>query len=186
MLLDPVARPYSEALFGLARDRGVVDEVGTQLAEFRDAVRQDELVEAFFSSPVIEPEEKIERLREALGGRAQDMVVDFLCLVTEKGRFGALEDIVDGYLALADEHAGRVRVSLRTAVAIQEGLRREMAEALRAGLQRTVELEAEIDPAMLGGAVVTIGDKVYDGSLRSRLSRFRQQIARRAGNEDQG
>jgi len=186
MLVDPVARPYAEALFGIARKRSVVDEVGSELAELRDLVDRERDIATFLASPVIEPAVKVRHLKDALAGRASDLVADTLCLVVQKGRFEAFGDIVEAYLAMADEHAGRVRVSLTTAVQVPASLQEDLAAALREGLGRSVELEAGIDPAVLGGAVVAIGDKVYDGSIRSRLSRFRQQISRRAGNEDQG
>jgi len=181
MLADPVARPYAEALFGIARDRSIVDEVGSELADFRALVERERDIAGFLASPVIEPAVKVRHLKDALAGRASDIVADTLCLIVEKGRFDGLGNIVDVYLSMADEHAGRVRVSLTTAVPMPAPLQDDLAAALREGLRQSVELEAEVDPAVMGGAVVTIGDKVYDGSIRSRLSRFRQQISRRAG-----
>jgi F-type H+-transporting ATPase subunit delta len=181
MLVDPVARPYAESLFGIARKRSVVDEVGSELGELRDLVGRAPDIAAFLATPVIEPAAKVRHLKDALAGRVSDVVADTLCLIVQKGRFEAFGDIVEAYLAMADEHAGRVRVSLTTAVPVSAALQADLTTALRQGLDRTVELEAGVDPAVLGGAVVTIGDKVYDGSIRSRLSRFRQQISRRAG-----
>lgn len=181
MLADPVARPYAEALFGIARERSLVDEVGSELAEFRALVEREPDIATFLATPVIEPAVKVSHLEGALSGRISDIVADTLCLIVEKGRFEALGNIVDAYLALADEHAGRVRVSFTTAVPVSGALEGDLAAALREGLGQTVELDAGVDPAIMGGAVVTIGDKVYDGSIRSRLNRFRQQISRRAG-----
>ncbi|MEZ5066958.1 MAG: ATP synthase F1 subunit delta [bacterium] len=186
MLVDPVARPYAEALFAIARDRSTVDEVGAELREFGRLVDQNRDVATFLGSPVIEPATKVRHLRAALEGKASDLVTDTLSLVVEKGRFAALTDIVAAYLGMADDFAGRARVTVRTATPMSDSLREEMRKALSDGLRRTVELEAEVDPAVLGGAVVTVGDMVYDGSLRNRLRRFRQQISRRTGNEDQG
>lgn len=186
MLVDPVARPYAEALFEIAKQQSQVDEIGQELSEFRGLVEREAEMAAFLASPVIEPSVKSGHLRKAIDGRVSDTVANTLCLLVDKGRFDALGRIVDAYLSMADEHAGRVRVSVKTAVPMSEALKQELATTLRTGLAKTIELETEVDSDMMGGAMVAIGDKVYDGSLRNQLNRFRQQISRRAGNEDQG
>jgi F-type H+-transporting ATPase subunit delta len=186
MLAAPVARVYAEALFGIARDAGSVDETGAELEEFLALLRREPEIELFLTSPVLEKAEKVHALAEALEGRMSGTTADFLCLLVEKGRLGALGKIAEAYRALADELQGRVRVSVRSAAPIPEGLRKEMKEVLRSGLRKSVVLEEAVEPALLGGAVVTIGDTVYDGSIRSRLARFRRQMMRSRGYEDQG
>jgi F-type H+-transporting ATPase subunit delta len=186
MSANPVARVYAEALFGIARERSLVDDMGQELEEFLALVRQDRDLEVFLTSPVLDPGEKVARIKVALSGRMDDTVADFLCLLVEKRRIGALSRIVDAYRDLADEHAGRTRVSVRTASPLDESLRSEIGSVLRASLARDIVIESEVEPAILGGAVVSIGDKVYDGSIRSRLKAFRNQIMRSGGYEDQG
>lgn len=186
LLASPVARVYAEALFGIAQDAGTVDEIGGELRSFLDLARSTPEIERFLSTPVIEPAVKVEHLRRALAGRASDVIADFLCLLVEKRRTGALASIVEAYQALADEHAGRARVSVRTATPLSEGLRREITEALRAQLAKQVVIDEEVEPAILGGAVVAIGDRVYDGSIRNRINAFRRQIMRSGGYEAQG
>ena len=127
---------------------------------------------------MVEPAAKVEALRKSLEGRVSALLADFLCLVVEKRRFDAFPGIVDAYLGMADVHAGRMRASLRTAAPVAAALREEIAAVLSKGIGRRVALDATVDPALLGGAVVTVDDRVYDGSLRSRLLRFRQQLIR--------
>jgi F-type H+-transporting ATPase subunit delta len=86
--------------------------------------------------------------------------------------------IVEAFRALADEHAGRVRVSVRSAVGLSDPLRQELESALKDRMKCKVEIEAETDPHLMGGAVVRIGDRVWDGSLRARLNGFRKQLVR--------
>ena len=100
-----------------------------------------------------------------------------------------IESICNGCgrkLRVADEHAGRSRISVRTATPLPNSLRKEIDDVLRSALERTILVEAEIDPTLTGGAVVSIGDKVYDGSIRGRLNQFRKQIMRSAGYENKG
>jgi F-type H+-transporting ATPase subunit delta len=178
MLADPVGRVYAEALFGIARDRMVVDDVGAELSDFRRLALDHPEIGSFLSTPVVEPSDKVAALREALEGRVSPLVADFLCLVVEKRRFGAFAAIVDAYRGLADAHAGRLRASLRTAAPVAPALEDEIAAVLGRGSGGLVVLDTEVDPALLGGAVVTVDDRVYDGSLRTRLRRFRQQLIR--------
>jgi F-type H+-transporting ATPase subunit delta len=186
MSVNPVARVYAEALFGIARDRSRVEEILQELEGFLEIVRDNREIELFLSSPVLDPSEKITPLTKAMEGRFTESVIDFLCLLVQKRRIEDLPRIVEGYRSLADEHAGRSRISVRTATPLPDSLRKEFDDALRSALERTILVEAEIDPTLTGGAVVSIGDTVYDGSIRGRLNRFRKQIMRSAGYENKG
>jgi F-type H+-transporting ATPase subunit delta len=165
-------------MFSLAVDRDVVDEVGRELEDFLALSRENPAVVDFLETPVVEPSAKVAALRKALEGRASTVLMDFLCLVVEKRRFAAFPRIVEAYRALADEQAGRVRAAVRTATPLTPAQRDEITAVLAGALKAEVELEAEVDPALLGGAVVTVDDRTYDGSLRSRLRRFRTQLIR--------
>ncbi len=186
MSVNPVARVYAEALFAIAKERSLVDDMGQELEEFLAMIREDREIELFLSSPVLDPTEKVERLKTALSGRMNETVADFLCLLVEKRRIGVLPSVVEAFRSMADEHAGRTRVSVRTASALPDALRSEIGAALKQALEREIVIESDLDPEIMGGAVVSIGDKVYDGSIRGRLKAFRQQIMRSGGYEDQG
>ncbi|GJM43716.1 MAG: ATP synthase subunit delta [Gemmatimonadota bacterium] len=178
MLASPVARVYAEALFGIAREKSTVDDVAQELEEFRALIDGQPEIAEFLNTPVIEPAVKVAQLKKALAGRATDLVSDFLCLLVQKRRFAAFGMVTEAFRAMADDHAGRMRVSVRSATALSDSLRQELADALGKRLDRTIEIEAETDPELMGGAVVAVGDKVWDGSLKSRLTRFRKQLVR--------
>jgi F-type H+-transporting ATPase subunit delta len=178
MLADPLGRVYAEALFSLAKDRGVVDDVGAELVEFLELAHRHPEIGAFLATPVVDPSVKVSTLRKAVEGRLSALVADFVSLVVEKRRFAAFPHIVEAYRGLADQHAGRMHASVRTAAPLPPALKEEMASVLSRGLGRRVELDEEVDKSLVGGAVVTVDDRIYDGSLRSRLMRFRQQLIR--------
>jgi F-type H+-transporting ATPase subunit delta len=186
MLASPVARVYAEALFGIARDRGEVEALGAELREFTELVHAAPDLERFLATPVLEPAVKVAHLRKALEGRASAVMTDFLSLLVAKRRAGQLRWIADAYRAMADEHAARARISVRTARPLSEELRGELERMLRGLLSKEIVIDSEVEPALLGGAVVGIGDKVYDGSIRNRLGQFRKQIMRSRGYEAQG
>jgi len=181
---SPVARVYTEALFQIAKANSVVEETGRELEDIQTMFEHDPRTMLFFSSPILAPEAKLGTLRRSLQGNVSDLVIDFLSLLLEKERFEALPMIVQSYREMADEHAGRVRVRIATAVPLGEAMRTEINNAITRGLGREVLLEDETEPALVGGAVVTIGDKVYDGSLSTRLNQIRKQIMRSSGYED--
>ena len=186
MLVSPVARVYAEALFSIARERSQVDEIGQELHEFLKLTRDEPSIARFLESPVIEVSEKVKHLRDALKGRVLDTVADFLCLLVEKRRANALRLIAEAYRSMADDEAGRERVSVTTATELDPAQRRQIEEMLATKLQKRIAVEERIEPSLLGGAVIAIGDKVYDGSIRNRLNQFRKQIMRSGGYANQG
>jgi F-type H+-transporting ATPase subunit delta len=177
-LADPLGRVYAEALFSIARDRSQVEEVGGEIADLVELSRAHPEIGEFLATPVVESAAKVSVLGTAFEGRVSPLVADFVCLVVEKHRFGAFAQVVDAYRTMADEHAGRMRASVRSATALPAAVREEIASLLSREWGRRVELDAETDATLVGGAVVTVDDRVYDGSLRTRLSRFRTQLIR--------
>jgi F-type H+-transporting ATPase subunit delta len=114
-LADPLGRVYAEALFSIARDRGIVEDVGGELDGLVELSRTHPEIGAFLATPVVETSVKVAALRTALEGRASEVVVDFACLVVEKRRFAAFGRIAEAYRAMADEHAATMRASVRSA-----------------------------------------------------------------------
>lgn len=177
MHVHPVARVYAEALLHIARARGDADAIGVELAEVAALLGGPDL-RTFLATPALVPEVKKRALEEALRGRVQPLLVDFLCLLVDKRRLGALADIAAAYRMLADQAAGRRRVQAESAVGLPEDLRGRLAALLTERLQRECILETAERPELLGGLVLTIGDTVYDGSVRNRLRRLRSAILR--------
>lgn len=186
MLFDPVARVYAEALFAIAVDESQVGDIGAELHDFVELTRSEPDIARFLDSPVIEATEKIRGLQSALTGRASDTTRDFLCLLVEKRRTGALPLIAEAYRAMADEREGRARVTVTTATALDAPLVEEITKMLTAKLNKKIAVDQMVEPRVLGGAVIAIGDKVYDGSIRNRLSQFRRQIMRSGIHANQG
>lgn len=186
MTRHPVARVYTEALIDIARAKSAIEETGAELEQFGSLLEKNPQIERLFDSPIVEASAKVDLLRRALQGNVSDLVTDFLCLLLEKGRFAAFPSILDAYREIADEHAGRARVHVATAAPLQPTLRQQIQSAVARALAREIVLEDRVEPALVGGAVITIGDKVYDGSLATRLTRSKKQIMRSGGYEDQG
>jgi len=183
MHVDPVARAYAEALLAIATARGQVQAVGSELADVATLVADDADVRRFLATPTLPAAVQKRALEQALGGRVQRLLVDFLCLLVDKGRIGALGGIAAAYGELADLAAGRIRVHVASATPLSEASVRTLTEMARERLQGECMLESSVEPELLGGLVVTVGDTIYDGSLRGRLQRLRNTLMRSSGYE---
>lgn len=173
------ARSYAKALFELARERQQTDVVARELGAVVELVRGDEALPQFFGRPGVSAAAKravAEEIAQRLG--ASKLTRDFLSLVAGHGRGDQLPDVAAAYRALVDADAGRVRARVRSAVALTEPERTALASRLGAAMGKTVVVEDEVDPGLLGGFVAEVGSLVADGSLDGQLARIRERLAR--------
>jgi F-type H+-transporting ATPase subunit delta len=176
-----VARIYAEALLDAAAKHGQADAV---LEEFRELVEtvlkpNPQLLE-FFANKTIGKEKKAEVLKKVLTGRVSDVLANFLMVLNEHERLGLLGPILHAYLDLNNRRARRVVVQVRSAVPLLDHQRERLANELRRAFGQEPVLEAQVDPDLLGGLVVKVGDWLYDASVRNRLESVRNQINERS------
>ena len=181
---NPVSRVYAEALFRASKERGVVDEINDTLQDLAEMMRAHPEFHHFLGAPMINAGRKKAAVEKALQGQVDAMVVDFLCLLIDKDREEALEGIVQQFRKLADEDAGRIRVAATTSHALSDEQRASLLESLKQTLQSDCTLEASVEPELIGGMVLRIGDKLYDGSVRRQLQRVGDQLMRSSGYEN--
>jgi F-type H+-transporting ATPase subunit delta len=180
MRRDPVARVYAQALLDVGRDQNRMDALGAQLEQVAAGVYAEPNLCTFLESPVVDAQAK-KRALVALRGKLDDALVNFLCLLVDKNRIGALDSIAGAYRDLADAAAGRVRVRALTAVTLPDDLRERLVTTVTATLKQECVLETAVQEDLLGGLVIEVGDKVYDGSVRRALRRMQSQMTRSSG-----
>jgi len=171
------AREYAAALLGAAEKEGAVDEAVADLDAFRDEVlAPNPRFAAVLASPQVAAGEKDRILVELLRGRASDVATRFLRVLNRHGRLGLAAAVADEARRQWDRKAGRVAVRVRAAAPLDEGqmeaLRRKVA-GLVAG---TPAFHVVVDPELIGGLVVQVGDVVLDASVRNRLEQIRQRL----------
>jgi F-type H+-transporting ATPase subunit delta len=169
-----IARNYAETLFELATRAGGIEAWGGLLDETAAAMSSPG-VEAMLMSPRVPREEKVRIVTGALAGAPEAFVL-FLAAVIRRGRQLLIGPIADEYRVLADAELGRVRAGITLAREADPLSRQVIAERLSRAIGKEVIAGFVTDPAILGGTVVRIGDRVYDGSVRKRLSRLRQRL----------
>jgi F-type H+-transporting ATPase subunit delta len=175
-----VARVYGQALLDAATKQHKADEV---LEEYRDlvesALKPNPQLAAFFANKTINKEKKAELLRKAFAGRVSDLLANFLQVLNEHERLELLGPILQAYVELNNERARRVVVEVRSAVPLLDHQRERLANELRQSLRLEPVLDARVDPDLLGGLVVRVGDWLYDASVKNRLETLRNQLNER-------
>lgn len=173
------ARVYAEALFDVARDKGKLDAIGADLAQFADAVEADRELQVFFFSPHFSSAEKIEGLRRAIDG-ADPELVNFLELLVEKGRMTEVFRIRREVEKLWKVENKRIDVTVTSAVELDPAVVAKVGEEIERQTGQKVELASRVDDEILGGIVLQVGNMVLDASIRSRLEKLRKSVAQAA------
>ena len=177
--MPEVDRVYAEALFDVARDRGKLDAIGEQLAEFTDALEGSRELRAFFFSPYFSSAEKIEGAKRAIAG-ADPEFVNFLELLIEKQRMQEIFRIRHQFEELWKHENRRIDVTVTSAVELDPTVVSRIGEEIERQTDRKVDLASRVDAEILGGVVLQVGNMVLDASIRNRLEKLRKSVAQAA------
>ena len=177
-LVEEVAEVYARALFEVASERGVLDTVREQLGQFVDALSADRQLEIFFVSPYFSTAEKKEGLRRMIEG-AEETFMSFLETLVERQRMPEISHIRARYEELWDAEMKLLPVEVTSAVALDEATVRSIGERIGSGTGNTIQLTTVVDPDMLGGIVLRVGNVILDASIRTRLDQLRKEVAKR-------
>lgn len=171
-----IARPYALAAFEYARDSQQLLEWQAFLNAASIMTKQASVV-ALLNNPLTDSKELYELYQSVLSSLLDEKRKNFLLLIAQNKRLNALVDIADLYnsMYLALEKISRVRVV--TAIEIQDDYKEKLSAALSKRVKHNVTLRCDVDPAILGGAVIHIGDRVIDGSVRGKLTRLYQSLS---------
>jgi F-type H+-transporting ATPase subunit delta len=175
--MEEIADVYARSLFEVASEQGKLDEIREQLGQVADALEADRDLQVFFFSPYFSTAEKKEGLHKALQG-ADEILVNFLELLIENHRMPVLFRVRRAFEALWQDENKMLPVNVTSAVALDEATVKEIGDRIAEQTGRTVELSAGVDPDLLGGMVVRVGNTVLDASVRNRLEQLRKQVAR--------
>ena len=175
--MEEIAQVYSRALFEAAQDGDKLDVVREQVGAFADALDENRDLSVFFFSPYFSTEEKKEGLGKVLEG-TDDTVRNFLELLIEKHRMPAVHRIRREYDALWEEENKLLPVEVTSAIELDPATVEQIGDKIGERTGRKVQLESKVDPDILGGIVVRVGDRILDASIANRLESLRKQVAR--------
>jgi F-type H+-transporting ATPase subunit delta len=175
--MEEIAVVYARSLFEAALDADKLDVLREQLGEFADALDGDRQLQVFFFSPYFSTNEKKEGLHRALEG-ADDLFVNFLELLLENHRMPVIFRVRRGYDRLWEAHNRLLPVEVTSAVELDEQTVRSIGDRIAEQTGRKVELSSTVEPGILGGIVVRVGNQILDASIRTRLDSLRKQVVR--------
>jgi F-type H+-transporting ATPase subunit delta len=176
--LKSASLQYANALADIALTQGAGEPAGKQLRAFGVAYGQSAELRTFLASPAVTIEDKhavIERIVARLG--ASKIIRNFLFVIADHRRTQLLPEVIDAFDEVIRQRQGVAEAEISSAVELSAKQKKELAAMLARLTGKEIETKYALDPALLGGAVVRIGDTIYDGSLRSRLNEMRARLA---------
>ena len=176
MAHDAVAARYAEALFASAKAQRQLDETLDQLVFLGRLLRDQPDLREFLFNPGVDVDDKIGVLERALKGGWSELVRAFVRMVLAMGRAESLPGIAEALQEAVDQAQGRLRVVVRSARALPEDTLTRLRERLERRERKTVQLEAEVDAALLGGLQVQLDHRLIDGSVRRQLEELKERL----------
>jgi F-type H+-transporting ATPase subunit delta len=184
--VQSIATAYAKALFGAAVKGGVLDQVvGDLNAVIADVVLKHQKLADVLASNMFGPEHKVEMIERAFAKQVHPLVVNLLKVLAQHERSYILRPIQQQLEKLYNKSRGRVPVRVVSAAALTEAQRQSVATKMKSVLGGDPVLQTEVDPTLIGGLVVQVGDVVYDGSLSANLARLREHMINRSVHEIQ-
>ena len=172
-----LARRYAQALFLAARKKDAIAQVGEDLAALQAVDRASgNRLRLLLEAPQVPTEQKLAVVEKGLRPHVHGLVVEFYRLLIAKKRVFQMRDIVEEFGLLVEAHQGVVRARVTSAIPMTDPELKSRVASLEAGLAKKVKVDAHVDPAIVGGLVVKVGDRIADGSVKTLLSAMRDQL----------
>ncbi len=181
-----VARVYTEALIRTAEKKGLVNAIGEELDSLIDDVfAANSLLELFFETPTIKKSEKEPVLQKIFSGKASELFMDFLLLLNRHDRLDLIYFIRQVYHDIEDDRERRVRLIIKSASPLSENQLQEIKLQVANSTMLQPIVHLKIEPELIGGLVIQIGDHVYDSSVKNRIEQLSNQLLAKGSYEIQ-
>ncbi len=181
-----VAGVYARSLLELALEQDRADEVEGELTAVAELVDASPELEGYLTSPLVGEEARTAAVEKAFRGATSDLLVDTLQVMSSKGRLGLLRQLAEAYRRENEARRGEVDVEVTSAIELSDELRQRIAAAAGRFAGRRARLVERVDPELLGGLVLQIGDRKIDGSLARQIHEARDGLFERASEELHG
>ena len=174
--MEEIAEVYARALFEVATERDLLDQIHEELGQFADAVAQNRNLAQFFFSPYFSSEEKKDALKRVIEG-ADPAFMNFLEALVERHRMPVIFRIRTRFHQLWEEERKLLPVEVTSAVALDDAIVQSIGKRVGEQTGLKVELSSRVDPEILGGLVLRVGNFILDASIVHRLEQLRKQVA---------
>lgn len=177
MAVSTVAFRYAKSLIDLAREKDLVEVVYADMLFFRQILTENRLLGLVLQNPVVRAEKKASIVKAVFGGKVNSMTMSFFDIIARKNREAIIDPIAEEYVRLYNLDKGVQLATITTTMPLSAGLREQIkAMVLKTTGAKSVDLQEKIDPTLIGGYVLRMGDEQLDASLRSQLNQVRMQL----------
>ncbi|HEY5258165.1 MAG TPA: ATP synthase F1 subunit delta [Candidatus Baltobacteraceae bacterium] len=173
---ETLARRYATAVFSLAQEGDVVAKVGADLSALADAIYADPTTAAYFTAPIVDRYEKERALTAVFNGKVDVIALHAMLLLVRKHREPLLRELVNQYRTLGRRSRGIEPLTVATAKPLAEGELRDLVARLEKIYGKTFEVTQQVDPELIGGVRVTMGDRRIDGTVAGRLEELSRTL----------
>jgi len=177
------ARVYGHSMLALAQRKNRAQDLLEELRDLMALLKREPRLRTFFDSPMVDTETRRAMIERTFRHRASDLLVDSLLVLNRHGRIDLIEDVVEVFRTAFQARRGHVDAHVTSAVPLDEAQRRRLKAAIKAVDGREPDLVEAIDPELLGGLVVRVGDRKIDTSVAKDLRTVRARLAERAARE---
>lgn len=177
MIVSGIGKRYAVALFNVARNEEVEEQVSGDIVSFANLYAAETGFRNFLMSPMVLTEDKKNLIHKVIGERASGLFFKFVNLLIDKKRLSRIEEIADAYTFLYEQSRGIVEVSAITAIPMGHDLEQKTRESLEGKFGKEIRLVTKTDPDIIGGMILFTQDKIIDGSVRYRLARARKTLS---------
>jgi F-type H+-transporting ATPase subunit delta len=171
-----VATRYAKAIFDLSVEKQLLEQSMTDMDLLASTYHASKDLQLLMASPVVKPDKKQKVIRELFGKHIGELVLNFLMILTSKGREMHIGVIAEEFLRLYKEKQGLKTVFLTTAVPVDDTIRQKVKALVAAHTGKTIELIEKVDPKILGGFVLKIDDALFDSSLNFKLNELKKEF----------
>ena len=171
-----VAKRYARALLNIASEKKLYDQFAQDLSLLNATFELNPDFETLLSHPRIALDAKKDMLKQAFSGKLSEDVLSLILLLVESNRENIIPDLVKEYIAMANDAQNIVDATVYSTFSLSEAELSKLSAEFGKTIGKTIRLKAVLDPSIVGGLLIRIGDRLYDGSVRGKLSRFRQTL----------
>ncbi len=174
---------YAHAVLELANQRGVAEDLFEELGSLVEYMRSDKNFADFMASAAVDDDDRHQAIAKIFTGQVSELLLNLLLVLNDHHRSAIVPLVYEKYKARLDVQLDRQDVFVTSAVALDDAQRSELKAGITAMLGRQAMIREKVEPSMLGGLIVRIGDRQYDGSLKRKLWRLREKLSERGGRE---
>ena len=177
MAHDPINTGYARALFEMAQAEGVISRVEEELFRLSELLKGNPELLQFLKDPNIKSEGKRRALSDLFQGRVHPLVLTTLTSLSDQDRGGRVLHVIEEFSGIAATARQKVTGEVTTAITLDSDTLSRLVTALNRATGKNVQLFQKVDPAILGGAIIKVGEQIIDGSLRRKLDQMQAKLA---------